>query len=201
MSDLPNPLEHRSADHPIEELFLNRWSPRAMNGEGVSQEATNLLFEAARWAPSTYNEQEWRFLYAHKDSDQWSNFFDLLADPNQAWCKNAGLLIVAFSRTTFVRNGKPNIVHEFDAGLATQNLLLQAAAMGLVAHAMGGFDRGQSKRALNVPDGYEPHCMIAIGHPGEISSLPEGYQDMDKAPTGRKPISEIACEGQFAFDE
>jgi len=201
MSDLPNPLNHRTADHPIEEIFLKRWSPRAMSGEAVSQDAVNQLFEAARWAPSTYNEQEWRFLYAHKETGQWSDFFDLLVDANQAWCENAGVLIVAFSRTTFVKNGKPNNVHEFDTGLATQNLLLQAASLGLVAHAMGGFDRGQSKRTLNIPDGFEPHCMIAVGHPGKISSLPEDYQGMDKEPSGRKPIAEIAREGKFSFDQ
>ncbi len=200
MSDLPEPLEHRSSDYPIEELFLKRWSPRAMNGETVELESLHRLFEAARWAPSTYNEQEWRFLFARNSSEHWSTFFDLLVEANQSWCKNAGALVVVFSRTTFTRNGKPNAVHQFDAGLATQNLLLQAASMGLVAHAMGGFDRGASKRNLSVPDGFEAHCMIAIGHPGGISDLPENYQSLEK-PSGRKPIEKIAREGLFSFEE
>ncbi len=200
MASLPNPLESRTSDHTIEELFLKRWSPRAMNGETVAAAAVNSLFEAARWAPSTYNEQEWRFLYSHKESEYWSTFFDLLVDANQSWCKNAGVLIVVLSRTTFSRNGKPNPTHEFDTGLATQNLMLQAAAMGLVSHAMAGFDRGQSKRSLNVPDGFEPHCMLAIGHRGDPTELPENYQGME-TPSGRKQIAEIAREGTFSFDE
>lgn len=201
MPGLPDPLAHRTADHPIEEIFLKRWSPRAMDSSPVDTDALNCLFEAARWAPSTYNEQEWRFVYAHRDTDHWQDFFDLLVEANQDWCQRAGVLILAFSRTTFSRNGRPNPVHEFDTGLAVENLLLQAAAMGLVAHAMAGFDRGQSKRALGIPDGFEPHCMIAIGHPGNPADLPENYEKMDQNPSGRKPISQIACEGKFSFAE
>ncbi|WP_417848139.1 nitroreductase family protein [Thalassoglobus sp.] len=200
MTNLPNPLEHRKSDHPIEELFLKRWSPRAMNGEAVELESLNRLFEAARWAPSTYNEQEWRFLFARNQTANWSTFFDLLGEANQAWCQKAGALVIVFSREKFTKNGKPNPVHQFDAGLATQNLLLQAASIGLVAHPMAGFDRGASTRALNVPDGFEPHCMIAIGHPGNPEDLPENYQSLEQ-PSGRKPIDSIAREGTFTFDE
>lgn len=193
-------LNVRTADHSIENIFLARWSPRAMNGQAVPQADVNRLFEAARWAPSTYNEQEWRFLYAHRDSEHWSKFFDLLVEPNQLWCEQAGVLIVVVSRTTFTRNGKPNNVHEFDAGLATQNLLLQASSMGLVGHAMGGYDRGAAKRNLNIPDGFETHCMVAIGHPGDPANLPENYQELEK-PSGRKPIAEIAQAGPFQFEQ
>ena len=199
MNAHPNPLEHRTADHPILELFLRRWSPRAMTGEPMSDDDLHRLFEAARWAPSTYNEQEWRFLYATNGSDEWPMFFDLLTEANQAWCKNAGALIVGLSGKTFSKNGKPNPVHTLDCGLAVENLLLQGASMDLICHGMAGFDRGRARLALEVPDNYDVEVMIAVGHPGEIEQLPEGLQEMDRNPSGRKPLNEIRRRGKFAF--
>src|SRR4051812_18161370 len=111
MGQLPDPSEHRSADHPIEPIFVNRWSPRAMSGEAISDAERMSLFEAARWAPSTYNEQEWRFLYARRGTANWNTFFDLLVPPNQAWCGLAAMLIVVLSHKVFSRNGNPNPVH------------------------------------------------------------------------------------------
>lgn len=142
----------RQPDWPIESLFVRRWSPRAMNAESLAEGELNRLFEAARWAPSSYNEQEWRFLYAERKSEDWPLFFNLLMEANQVWCRNAAALIVVVSKKTFTRNGKPNGVHSFDAGLATQNLLLQAASMNLVGHGMAGFDRNAAQRDLEVPD-------------------------------------------------
>jgi len=199
MSRLPDPLAHRAADYPIEELFLRRWSPRAMTGEPLPERELMTLFEAARWAPSTYNEQEWRFLYAGRDGAHWPEFFGLLAEANQAWCRNAAVLIVGLSCRTFTKNGKPNPVHTLDCGMAVENLLLQGATMNLVCHAMAGFDRGKAKTVLGVPDDYDVEVMIAIGRPGDPDSLPEGYQDMDRRPSGRKPLAEIIAEGPFAF--
>ena len=140
MSQINLPENPRQSDHPIESLILQRWSPRAMSGEPLSQEELLTLFEAARWAPSTYNEQEWRFLYGRRDTPQWPLFFDLLVEFNQSWCRNAAVLVVVLARKTFTRNNKPNAVHLFDAGAAWENLALQAAAMGLVSHGMMGFD-------------------------------------------------------------
>jgi nitroreductase len=199
MSTLPNAQEHRTADHPVEDLFLKRWSPRAMSGEPVEESELMSLLEAARWAPSTYNEQEWRFLYAHREGEHWETFLGLLADANQSWCVRAGVLLVALSAKQFSRNGKPNPVHSLDTGMAVQNLLLQGARMGLVCHAMAGFDRGKTRVALGVPEDYETECMIAVGRPGEIENLPENYQEMDRQPSGRKPIGEFAAAGPFRF--
>ncbi|MGD9854914.1 MAG: nitroreductase family protein [Planctomycetaceae bacterium] len=199
MAHLPSALEHRSADHPIEELFLRRWSPRAMTGEPIPESELMSLFEAARWAPSTYNEQEWRFLYAGRVSPHWPTFLGLLAEANQAWCRNAAVLIVGLSCRTFLRNGKPNPVHSLDCGMAVENLLLQGTAMHLVCHAMAGFDRGRAKSSLGVPDEYDVEVMIAVGRPGDPAALPEGYQDMDRQPSGRKPLREIVAEGPFSF--
>ena len=198
MSALPDPLAHREADHPIEPIFLKRWSPRAMSAEAMTKEELNSLFEAARWAPSTYNEQEWRFLYAHRETDHWTTFFDLLMEANQTWCKNAGVLCLVASHKVFERNGKPNPVHTFDSGAAFENLCLQGTAMGLVVHGMAGFDRDKARADLNIPDDYEVEAMIAIGKPGDVDVLPEELQERE-TPTGRKPIGEISCEGPFAF--
>lgn len=198
MSTLPDALAQRHADHPIEALFVKRWSPRAMSGKPVSDADLMRLLEAARWAPSTYNEQEWRFLYAHRDTANWKTFMDILAEANQAWCAKAGVLIVVLSKKTFTRNGKPNPVHTFDAGLASENLLLQAAAMKLVGHGMAGFDRDKARSSLNVPDDYAVEAMIAVGHHGDPNDLPEQMR-AGETPSGRRPIAEIACEGAFAF--
>src|SRR5688572_26488227 len=98
MAELPDPLHYRKADHPIESIILRRWSPRAMTGEPITDVELNRLFEAARWAPSTYNEQEWRFLYARNGDQHWMTFFNFLVEANQAWCKNAAVLMVVLSK-------------------------------------------------------------------------------------------------------
>jgi nitroreductase len=198
MTPLPDPLKRRTADHPIEPIFLRRWSPRAMSGDALSDAELLTLFEAARWAPSTYNEQEWRFLYAPRDSRHWPAFFDLLADANKTWCLRAGVLVVVLSRKVFERNGKPNPVHTFDTGAAFENLALQGAALGLVVHGMAGFDRARAARDLNVPEHYDVEAMIAIGRPGSVDDLPPELKERE-VPSGRKPARELICEGPFAF--
>lgn len=198
MPQLTDATQHRTADYPIEEIFLKRWSPRAMSGEPISEEQLMTLFEAARWAPSTYNEQEWRFLYAKRDTEHFDTFFDLLVEANQAWCKNAAVLVVVCSHKSFSKNGKPNPVHTLDAGAAWENLALQGATMGLVVHGMAGFHNSKAASELEIPSEYEVEMMIAIGQPGELDVLPEDYQKMEQ-PSSRKPVAEISCEGPFSF--
>ena len=199
MSVHPRGREHRTPDYPIEPLFLDRWSPRAMSGEPIDERELMRLFEAARWAPSTYNEQEWRFLYAGRDSPHWPAFFGLLMEANQVWCARASVLMVVLSHKVFTKDGRPNPVHTFDAGAAFENLALQGTAMGLVVHGMAGFDRGKARATLGVPDDYEVEAMVAVGHPGDPAELPPQLQARE-VPSGRKPIREIAREGPFAFD-
>lgn len=198
MATLPDPLNHRKADHPIELLFLRRWSPRAMTGEPITDSELRTLFEAARWAPSTYNEQEWRFLYARRDSAHWTDFFTLLVEGNQAWCQNAAVLVVVLSHKVFTKNGKPNPVHTFDAGASFENLALQGTAMGLVVHGMMGFDFEKARNVLKVPDDYSVDAMFAIGRPGDPDQLPENLRERE-VPSDRKPVAEIICEGPFSF--
>jgi nitroreductase len=198
MAELFDASKVRTPDHPIEPLFLRRWSPRAMSGEPLSDGELLSLFEAARWAPSTYNEQEWRFLYARRDTPHWPTFFDLLNEGNRAWCGRAAVLGVVLSHKVFRRNGKPNPVHTFDAGLAYQNLALQGAAMGLVVHGMQGFDFDRGRRELGVPDDYSVDAMFAVGRPGDVADLPEALREREK-PSSRKPVAEFTREGPFSF--
>lgn len=197
-SALPQPLNNRAADWPVESIFLRRWSPRAMTGDGISNAELMTLLEAARWAPSTYNEQEWRYLYAHRKSEHWDTFFSLLVDANQTWCENAGVLVLVAARTTMSKNDKPNPVHSFDAGASFENLALQGAAMRMVVHAMAGFDQKQARQKLKIPEGFEPEAMVAIGRPGDPTDLPDKLQEME-TPSSRKPLNEISCAGPFSF--
>ena len=198
MSELFDARLVRTPDHPIEPLFVQRWSPRALSGEPLTDRELLSLFEAARWAPSTYNEQEWRFLYARRETPNWPTFFGLLAEGNRVWCDRAAVLGVVLSHTVFERNGKPNPVHTFDAGLAYENLALQGTAMGLVVHGMQGFDFDRARTELAVPDDYRINAMFAVGRPGDPSTLPEPLRARE-TPSGRKPVTDIICEGPFTF--
>ena len=198
MGQLPDPGQHRKPDYPIEPLIYRRWSPRAMSGEPLTERELLTLFEAARWAPSTYNEQEWRFLYARRDTPSWPLLFDLLTEANQLWCARAAVLVVVLARKTFTRNGKPNPVHLFDVGSAWENLALQATAMGLVSHGMAGFDFEKARGVLRVPDHFAVAAMFALGRPGDPDQLPEDYRAME-VPSQRRPVKESICEGAFNF--
>ena len=198
MKQLPNPNDYRKADFPIEPIFVRRWSPRAMSGEPITDQEMLTLFEAARWAPSTYNEQEWRFLYARRDTPHWQTFFDLLVEFNQSWGQRAALLAVILAHKLFQQSGKENPVHLFDCGNAFENLALQGASMQLVVHGMQGFDFVKARTVLQVPDDYAVVTMFAVGRPGNPADLPEPVQEREK-PTGRRPARELICEGAFGF--
>jgi nitroreductase len=191
----------RTADHPIDKLFLDRWSPRAFTGECIPQKTLDILFEAARWAPSSYNSQPWRFLYARRDTAHWETFLGLLNEFNRSWAKAAGAIVIVVSRSTMLPPGADNEVpshsHSFDAGAAWAQLALQATLSGWHAHAMVGFDRDRAFSSLNVPPGYRVEAAIAIGKLGPKTLLPEALAARE-APSRRKPLAEIAFEGGFA---
>ena len=193
----PDPLDHRTADHDIDALFLRRWSPRAMSGEPLDVDTLMRLVEAARWAPSANNMQEWRFVYALQGTAHFQPLFELLADGNKAWCHRAGALLLVASDGINPHNGKEAGMHAFDAGLATQNLLLQGTVMGLVTHAMAGFDRAAARHSLKLPEHVHPQAMIAVGHPGDPAELPEEKRAGDAEPNGRHPVTKFTFEGSF----
>ena len=186
----------RKAEYPIDPIFLNRWSPRAMSGESLSDNEMMPLFEAARWAPSAFNAQQRRFLYAKRDTQNWNVFFDLLSASNKVWAKNAAVLVVVISRKNFEHNEKPSRTNMYDTGAAWENLALQGSLKDLVVHGMQGFDYEKARTVLKVPDHYEVCAMIAIGKKGRKEDLPENLQKMEE-PNGRRPFEEIVIEGVF----
>ena len=186
----------RKPEHKILDLILNRHSPRAMSGEKLNDNEIMTLFEAAKWAPSSYNEQPWRFLYAKRETKDWDLFFNLLGDFNKMWCKNAAVLVVIISKKTFTHDKTPNVVHSFDCGSAWENLALQTSSMNLVSHGMAGFDYDKAKKDLNVPDDFKVEAMVAIGKPGKKEDLPEDLKK-NEVISGRKMLNEIIIEGKF----
>ena len=189
--------EKRHADHPVERIFVDRWSPRAMSGGEIPNEELLTLFEAARWAPSSMNNQPWRMLYAPRGSRHWPLFFDLLAEGNRVWCDRAAALVVVISKTTF-GNGKPCRTHSYDSGAAWMSLALQGSLMGLVVHGMQGFDYDRARTALEIPEGYQVEAMAAIGRPGRREDLPEQLQARE-TPSERRPLAQSVCEGPFSL--
>jgi nitroreductase len=190
----------RSADHEIEPIFLERWSPRAFSGAAISESELMRLFEAARWAPSSYNSQPWRFVYARRDTAHWPAMLSLLSDMNRSWCKEAAVVMVVASSETMLPPGQdkpiPSWSHSFDAGAAWAYLALQAIKLGWHAHAMVGFDRDRAFAELGFPQGYRIEAAIAIGKLGDKSRLPEPLQARE-SPNGRSPLSATVFEGSF----
>ena len=190
----------RTADYPVDPLFLDRWSPRAFDGQPVPREDLMTMLEAARWAPSSYNSQPWRFLYAIKDGPHWEQFLGFLVEGNRAWSKNAGALLVLLSKSTMAVPGKegevPSHSHSHDAGAGWACFALQATRMGYHAHGMVGFDMDRAFNELHVPIGYRVEQMIAVGRRGDPASLPEAVRAREQ-PNARRPLSESAFEGAF----
>jgi len=192
--------DFRRPDFDTDRIFLNRWSPRSMSGDEISRDVLLSLFEAARWAPSSNNNQPWRFIYACRNTDCWPIFFDLLTEQNKIWAKNAAVLIVVVSKKTFDYNEKPARTHSYDAGAAWENFALQGSLKALVVHGMQGFDYDRARKTLNIPDVFQVEAMIAVGKPGKKEDLPEGLQERE-VPSPRKNLSEIVMEGSFTLDK
>jgi len=188
--------KHRKPTHPINTLLLSRWSPRAMTGEDITEEELMALFEAARWAPGSRNNQPWRFIYAKRNTPHWKTLFGLMGEFNQSWTKNAAVLVVVVSKNTFDLDGKPSRTHSFDAGAAWENLALEATTRGLVSHGMEGFDYAKAKIVLGIPNDHTVEAMIAIGKRGEKEILPADMQEREII-SDRKPLKEIIMEGKF----
>jgi nitroreductase len=165
-----------------------------MSGKGISQEELMQLFEAARWAPSSYNNQPWRFIYAHRDTPAWQKLFDLMVPFNQSWTKNAAVLLVVVSAKNFEFNGKFSRTHSFDTGAACENMALQAESMGLVFHGMEGFDYNRAQKDLGISEEYEVEAMFAVGCSGKIEDLPEALQQREEL-SERKLVESFIFEG------
>lgn len=192
----PEVKKFRKPSYDINPLILDRWSPRSFSDYVLSDKELYSLFEAARWAPSAFNNQPWRFIYAKRGSKHWNTLFDLLVDFNKQWCARASVLAVIVSHKLFEHNNKPSRSHQFDTGAAWENLALQATFQGLAVHAMEGFDLETARKNLGIPDEYDVLAMVAIGRKGPKESLPPELQKRE-TPSDRKPVTEIIMEGRF----
>jgi nitroreductase len=188
---------HKLKQAPLTEevlpVFHTRWSPRSFSDREVSSADLRKVFEAARWAPSSNNEQPWRFIVGRRDSDTFQKIASSLMSFNQAWAPKAPILILGIAKKHFSHNNSPNNFALFDLGAATSFVTLQAAALGLHTHQMAGFDQDAVRKALQIPDDYAIGSVIALGYQGEPSALPSGkLLDSEISARTRKPLSEIA---------
>lgn len=187
-----------TTDYPVHELIRRRWSPRAFASSPVAAETLGSLLEAARWAPSAMNEQPWSFIVARQDQPQeFARLLACLVPGNQSWARQAPVLMIALARRRFDRNDKPNRHAWHDVGLAVGQLTLQATALGLVVHQMGGIDGDKIRESYAVPDSHEPVTGIAIGYPGDPDALPDNLRERELAPRQRKPLAEIVLAGTW----
>ena len=173
-------------EYPVAELIEQRRSRRAYSTNPIEHEKIKSLFEAARWAPSSMNEQPWSYVYATRDQpDLWNKLLELLNESNRVWAINAPLLILSMARKTHIRNGANNALARYDTGAANMLLSIQATQLGLNVHQMGGYDRQKAIESLNIPDDYEPIVIMAIGYPGDPDSLSENLKLREEAPRER----------------
>ena len=186
----------RKPEFEVSDLILNRWSSKAMSGQAITDEELFSLFEAARWAPSAFNNQPWRFIYAKRETPEWQKLFNPLVDFHKQWVKNAAALVVVVSKDNYELNGKPCRTHSFEAGAAWENLALQGSLSNLVVVCLSGFDYDQVKEELKIPDGYTLEVMGAIGRPGKKEDLPITLQSRE-IPSTRKPLQQFVFQGSF----
>jgi nitroreductase len=188
----------RTPDFPIDPVFVERWSPRAFTAEEIPAQQLMVLLEAARWAPSSYNIQPWRFVFARRGGKGWTPILAALNPFNQAWAQHAAALVVVMSaeqsQPSDGEAAQPNAAHAFDAGAAWASLALQARLSGWATHAMGGFDAAKLRQALRAPDGLALHAVVAVGRKADASTLPVDLQE-DESPSGRRSLAETVFEG------
>jgi nitroreductase/SAM-dependent methyltransferase len=189
-----------NVEAPIERLFAERWSTRAFNpGKPVSREQVSICLEAARWAPSCFGEEPWRLIVADRfaKDDCWQRVLAALAPKNQLWAKHAPLFIVAASEPEFSQNGQPNRWCEYDTGQAVMCLCLQATALGLASHQMGGFNADTLKDQLELPERLHVMSVVAVGYPGDADHLDPDFQAMEASPRSRMPIKDFTHAGKW----
>ena len=183
---------------PVHDIIANRWSPRAYDAsKPVSQAQIISMLEAARWAPSCFGDEPWRFIVwdKNKDAAAWGKAFDCIVQGNQGWAKDAPVFVLICAGTLFEQNQKPNRWGAYDTGAAAVSLSLQATSMGLVTHQMGGFDGEKTRAAFNIPEQFEMMSMMAVGYIGDVDALPEEAKERTLAPRKRKPLGELFYEG------
>jgi nitroreductase len=191
-------VKQAALDHPIHELIARRWSPYAFAERSVSADDLQSLFEAARWAPSSYNEQPWRYIVAAKENRaEFERLLSCLVEGNQPWAKSAPVLALGCTALNFALNGKPNAAAVHDLGLASATLCVEATVRGLSVHQMIGILPDKARQLYRLPDDVQPLTGLAIGYVGSPDALPEAYRKRDLSPRQRKPLSEFVFAGQW----
>jgi nitroreductase len=186
------------SEHPVHTLIQNRWSPRAFSAKPVSSEILRSLFEAARWAPSSSNEQPWAFIVGtEEEPENFAKVLSTLVEFNQSWAKRAPVLGIAVSEMEFARNHQPNRTAFYDTGAAMAHLTTEATARELFVHQMAGFDPQKAKEVFHIPQGWEPISAFAIGYGGDADALPGPLRDRELAPRSRKPIADFVMSGTW----
>jgi nitroreductase len=184
--------------YPIEEILRRRWSPRAFSDRLVEPEKLQSLFEAARWAASSFNEQPWNFIVATKrNPEDHARLLGCLVEGNQRWAHAAPVLMVSVAKLNFDKTGKPNRHAFHDVGLAVQNMIIEATALGLCVHQMAGFSSQKVREIYGVPDGFEPVAAIAIGYGLAADELPEAFREFELGARRRKPVSSFVFEAHW----
>lgn len=184
--------------YAINDLIKRRWSPRAFREVPVAAGQLHALFEAARWAASSFNEQPWSFIMAtRQDEEKFKVLFDCLVEGNQKWVARVPVLMLSVAKMTLDRNGKPNRFAYHDVGQALANMAIEATHLGLAVHPMGGFDVEKAREDLAIPEDYDPVTMIAVGHPGDFDELPDELKRKELEPRTRKPSKEFVYSGKF----
>ena len=184
--------------YPLHDLIRNRWSPRAFASRPVEAEKLRTILEAARWAPSCFNEQPWSYIVATQENpEEFERMLGCLLSANQVWAKAAPVLMISVAHLNFERNNKSNRHAFHDVGLASENLELQAQAMGIAVHQMGGFDVEGARKAYGIPGEYVPVAAIALGYPGDPGTLPQDLREREFAPRTRKPATAFVFSGKW----
>jgi nitroreductase len=200
LSEIEESKMHKPAPahHPVHELIQHRWSPRAFSAQPVPPDVLRSLFEAARWAASSSNEQPWAFLVTTShDKENHEKMISTLVEFNQSWAKHAPVLAIAVSEMAFAKTGKPNPNAFYDTGAAVANLSFEATSRGLFVHQMAGFDSHKAIELFEIPSGWEPIAAFTIGYPGDADALPEKLREREHAPRERKPLESFVMGGHW----
>ncbi|MGZ3863531.1 MAG: nitroreductase family protein [Bacteroidia bacterium] len=193
-------IKTANTEYPVNDLIKNRWSARAFSNKEIDDNTLFTLFEAAGWAPSSNNEQPWRYIYAKRsDTESFNKIVDCLMAGNKPWAKNAAVLAVCFVKTTSGPENKPNPAAFHDAGLANATLMLQATALHIYGHMMGGYDKAKTKEVFGIPEGYDTVIVLALGYLDSPETLEEPFKTREVTPRTRKPLNEFLFHKEAKF--
>jgi len=182
----------------LNELIKERWSPRAFSGKAIEKEKLLSMFEAARWAPSCFNDQPWHFIVSTcDDRTGFEKMLSCLSEKNRSWAKGAAFLMITAARLAFASSGKPNRYARHDIGLSVENMVLQALDMGIFCHQMAGFDAEKAREIYQIPEGYEAVSAVAAGYPGDANQLSPEFREKEFAPRERKDLKEFIFSGKW----